>query len=507
MYSQKVMEHFKHPHNLREIKNADGIGKVGNPICLHPTTIIHANDSLISINEVKRGNYVLGHKGLYNRVLRTTKRRYNGKLIEIKDKLGSTYTTPEHMIYAVKLPKSHWFSLHQNKKKFPVGWYHANELEKNDLVVYPIIKETKNQEFLVFEQKRKKWDFRSIRIPDKIPLNGDFLRLVGYYLSEGSLREIVTKTYLTFTFNTDEEDLAEDVINIVKALFGIEAKKKVKSEKNTLIVEVNNVWVTRLFSQLFGKGASKKRIPHQLMLLDPEKQKSLIYGLWKGDGYFNKKKPRAGYSTISKELCQQIKLLLIRQKIVPSVYVEEEKVKENVRHRKAYRIHIGERKSLEYLAKILKIEFRHNKKTAIDSWFDENYLYVPITKINKKSYKGYVHNLEIENSKSYLTESLAVHNCGDLMWVYIKVKKNKQGKGYIEDIGVKTFGCVAAIATSSMITDLAKGKTLEEAKKISRDDIKDALDGLPPIKVHCSNLSADGLHKAIKDYEKKKKAT
>lgn len=94
--------------------------------------------------------------------------------------------------------------------------------------------------------------------------------------------------------------------------------------------------------------------------------------------------------------------------------------------------------------------------------------------------------------------------CGDLMWIYIKVGKNKQGKEYIKDIGVKTFGCVAAISTSSMITDLAKGKTLEEAKKITRDDIKDALDGLPPIKVHCSNLSADGLHKAIEDYEKKK---
>lgn len=94
--------------------------------------------------------------------------------------------------------------------------------------------------------------------------------------------------------------------------------------------------------------------------------------------------------------------------------------------------------------------------------------------------------------------------CGDLMWVYIKVKKNKQGKEYIEDIGVKTFGCVAAIATSSMITDLAKGKTIEEAKKLTRDNVKDALDGLPPEKIHCSNLSADALHKAIEDYEEKK---
>lgn len=96
--------------------------------------------------------------------------------------------------------------------------------------------------------------------------------------------------------------------------------------------------------------------------------------------------------------------------------------------------------------------------------------------------------------------------CGDVMWVYIKVGKNEKGEEILKDVKVKTFGCVAAISTSSMTTDLAIGKTLEEAKKITRDDIKDALDGLPPIKVHCSNLAADGLHKAIEDYEKKKLA-
>ena len=95
--------------------------------------------------------------------------------------------------------------------------------------------------------------------------------------------------------------------------------------------------------------------------------------------------------------------------------------------------------------------------------------------------------------------------CGDIMWCYIKVGKNKKGEEVLEDIKVKTFGCVAAIATSSMITDLAMGKTLEEAKKITRDNVKDALEGLPPIKVHCSNLAADALHKAIEDYEKKKR--
>lgn len=88
--------------------------------------------------------------------------------------------------------------------------------------------------------------------------------------------------------------------------------------------------------------------------------------------------------------------------------------------------------------------------------------------------------------------------CGDQMQIHIKVKHNK-----IEDIKFKTFGCVSAIATSSMITDLAKGKTLEEAEKISTNDVARELDGLPPLKMHCSNLAADALKVAIEDYKKK----
>ncbi|MEA2038137.1 MAG: iron-sulfur cluster assembly scaffold protein [Nanoarchaeota archaeon] len=95
--------------------------------------------------------------------------------------------------------------------------------------------------------------------------------------------------------------------------------------------------------------------------------------------------------------------------------------------------------------------------------------------------------------------------CGDVMWVFIKVGKNSEGKKIIEDIGVKTFGCVAAIASSSVTTDLVKGKTIEEAKNISKDDILKGLGDLPPVKVHCSVLAQDGLKKAIQDYEDKKK--
>lgn len=90
--------------------------------------------------------------------------------------------------------------------------------------------------------------------------------------------------------------------------------------------------------------------------------------------------------------------------------------------------------------------------------------------------------------------------CGDVMWLYLQVGRNKKGEEIIRDIKFETFGCVAALATSSVITDLAKGKTLKEAMKIDRNDVVKSLGGLPPIKLHCSVLAADALTEAIYDY-------
>ncbi len=88
--------------------------------------------------------------------------------------------------------------------------------------------------------------------------------------------------------------------------------------------------------------------------------------------------------------------------------------------------------------------------------------------------------------------------CGDLMEIQIRVKDDK-----LEEVKFRTFGCGAAVATSSMVTDMAIGKTLDEALKITRADVADELGGLPPVKMHCSNLAADALHAAIEDYRSK----
>jgi len=86
-------------------------------------------------------------------------------------------------------------------------------------------------------------------------------------------------------------------------------------------------------------------------------------------------------------------------------------------------------------------------------------------------------------------------SCGDIMKIFLKVKD-----GVIEDISFQTFGCGAAIATSSMVTEMVKGKTLAEAEAISNKAVAEALGGLPPVKMHCSNLAADAVHAAIKNY-------
>lgn len=130
--------------------------------------------------------------------------------------------------------------------------------------------------------------------------------------------------------------------------------------------------------------------------------------------------------------------------------------------------------------------------------------YGPYSKKVMKEFE-HPHNIgEIKNPDG--TGKVGNIVCGDVMLLTIKVGK-KASKEIIEDIKFKTFGCAAAIATSSMITEMAKGKTLDEAYKIERSDVSKELGGLPPIKEHCSNLAADALKKAIDDYRSKNNLT
>ncbi|MDF2800366.1 MAG: Iron-sulfur cluster assembly scaffold protein IscU/NifU-like [Anaerocolumna sp.] len=104
---------------------------------------------------------------------------------------------------------------------------------------------------------------------------------------------------------------------------------------------------------------------------------------------------------------------------------------------------------------------------------------------------------EIENASGVGTVGNA--KCGDIMRIYLDINKD----GIIEEVKFKTFGCGAAVATSSMATELVKGKNIQEALQVTNKAVMDALDGLPPVKVHCSLLAEEAIHAALWDYAEK----
>lgn len=491
-YSAKVMDHFMNPRNVGEMDNPDGVGQVGNPVCVLPETLIHGNSKIVRIKDINMGSNVLGHDGRYHEVSNIYENDYTGEVYSIlTHNLGKTTTTPDHHILALRT------SGFAHKKKAAMrlipDWMLAEELKKGDVVLYPIPLEEKDISSLKFNIDKPKWDFKSKKLPEKILVNDEFLRLAGYYLAEGYVRTDKCQGTLGFVFCDKEIGYLTDVIFIMKRLFGLEPSS-LRNKHNAATLEYYSARLARFFDRLFGKGAAAKSLPHWMVLLPPEKQRSIICGMWRGDGYVNNKGSK--YVTISRDLAYQLKLLLLRQKIVFSFLTTKEKGI-NKEH---YSLYVKEEESLRKLASIVGIEIDRplKKKNPKKSWFDEKYYYVPIREVNKEAYSGKIYNLKVENSHSYASASLALHNCGDIMKMYIKVKNN-----IITDVKFQTFGCGSAIATSSMATELIKGKSIEEALKLTNVAVAEALDGLPKIKMHCSVLAEEAVQAAIDDYLKK----
>jgi len=160
---------------------------------------------------------------------------------------------------------------------------------------------------------------------------------------------------------------------------------------------------------------------------------------------------------------------------------------------------LGRSNNMNQVPKIVKAVgetvYRLRKLSPLTKWGDK----IPVYSKKVMDHFTNPRNVGvIENPDGYGKVGNPV--CGDLMEMYIKVEND-----VIKDIKFKTFGCGSAIATSSMVTELAMGKTVDEALKITRNDVANELEGLPPQKMHCSNLAADALHEAIKDYKNKKK--
>jgi nitrogen fixation NifU-like protein len=494
-YSEKVMDHFMHPRNVGEIPDANGIGNVGNPVCVTPETLIFVNPDVKEIKDTSKGTYVLSHDGNYHKVTASHSRIYNGKLYSITvNNLGTTQATPEHHILALKAGRRDKFRLY---KKLMPDWYCAEELKKGDVVLYPIPKGMSDIDEINLDIEKSKWDFKSKELPQKIKVGDDFCRLIGYYLAEGYVRTDKCKGTVGFVFSAKEKNYINDALYLMQEYFHIKPAGLMHSQNGTAIdIPFYSARLSRFFEKHFGKGAKNKHLPLWMMQLSLEKQRALLCGLWRGDGYIDTKRQRAKYVTISPQLAYQLRILLLRQKIISNFSIG----KPYGIHKKSYLHYIQDDGSLKKLIKItgLNYEIKPRGKNIHKSWIDTDFYYTTIREIKPVNYKGLVYNLEVEGSHSYVSNAITLHNCGDIMRMYIKVQNN-----IITDAKFKTFGCGAAISTSSMVTEMVKGKTIEEALMISNKAVAEALGGLPPIKMHCSVLAEQALRSALKDYFEK----
>jgi len=497
-YSEKVMQHFTNPHNVGEIPNADGVGQVGNPVCLVSGTIVQLNNHYREIEVVQDNERVLTHEGTYSTIRQRSTREYSGPVIMLENDLGTVEMTPEHMVLAIKRSEQNEHDHDGNEAMSRPEWYHVNELEPGDISLYPILKETWDRDHFALCSENGVSDHRGVDHPENVPLDADMLLLSGHYLAGGNAITTATSPYLCFTFDADAVEQQNEVVRIIKDKFGLEASVRPGEDNQAALVIVNNANLSRAFVDVFGKGADK-HIPDIMMFLPPQKQAHLLRGLWRGGGQIENGRTGlwAGYPTASIQLAGQVKTLLLRQNIIPLMNGDAGPVMENARHQ-TYRIYVNDAASLRKLCEILGADRVVSDTEKECSWIKDSYLFMPIKSIRSRQFTGTVHNFEVADQHSYATDSFAVHNCGDMMYIYITVKDN-----ILTDVKFKTFGCGAAIATSSMVTDLAKGKTLEEGLKITRKDVAENLGGLPPQKMHCSNLAADALHEAIHDYLRK----
>ena len=477
-YNEIVKDHFFNPRNVGEIKDADGVGTVGNPSCGDIMTIyIKVKDEIIEDIKFKTFGCVPEHEEVVYKngewikvsdsppnlidnlgdcveIKERYERNYKGKLLYIipfVSPYNSFMLTPNHPVLSIKrewLEKSRitsskckWHRINKNELATTDPYYvEANKLSIGDYLVFsPLSIQEKNNTF-----------------------SDDFLKLLGFYLSEGyfSAKEAV----VAFAFNKNE---LKNITELKSIIFNVTGKKaKVRTRNNVAEVYICSRRLARSLKEHGGKLARYKKMSEEIMKLPSKKQWNIFLTYFKG--YGNKYKRRSTdtetyrIDTASKTLAIQMQQILARNGIFASIKklkkrknkIEDRIIKGGVHYYLSFKME----KNNHFVHKI------------------NNYFLVPIRKIEEIQYNGNVYNFEVNSiQQSYLVKGFAVHNCA------------------------------AAVASTSMATEMVKGKTIEEAERITRASVAEKLGGLPTVKMHCSNLAADAIKKAIEDYRKKNK--
>lgn len=406
----------------------EGRGVAYCSTCLPPTEAIVANSSLRSIAEIERGQPVLTHDGTFRGVAETMTRDYDGELVEIRTRMFSepVQLTPNHPVLATMITKGNGNAYWRDFSIAPPVWLRADQLTTQHSLLYPRILTHRDvdkisiSDFLAVPVKDGMATYNrrsptSVAVPNKIPVNGAFMRLAGYFIAEGS----ITSTGINFYFSKKEREFAQDVADMAMQLFQLKAHMKI--EGSVLRVHLYSEIIRDLFELLFGKYAHNRKLPHWMVLLPQKKLAELIKGIYRGDGC--KRKKDFCIVTNSRGLTYQLRDILLRLGIVPSIQRRsKEKLNKHpgkigdriirFNHDK-YHIIIGG-SSLKRMGEVVDIsheKVKNRNRICRHFWIDDRYLYLPVRIIKRRLYSGKVHNLVVENNGTYVAKNFIVHNC------------------------------------------------------------------------------------------------
>jgi len=484
LYSEKVLDHFQHPRNIGEMKDPDGVGTVGNPVCGDVMRLfikvgkkdgqeiikdakfqtlgclpdkeetVLANSQWLTIGSLIGGTKVLNGEGKETLSSNLFTRNYEGELLTIipfVSPFNSFSVTPNHPIFCLKRKslvktrrsssKCSWLRVdNEEVTSADPDYSRADKLEIGDYLVFPYSNET---------------------IDNKL-FSKRLMRLLGYYLSEGY---ITAGSVTNFSFNCNERNLIDEVRSLVLGI----TNKKTSERTRGNVTEIR--FCSKKWADFFilncSRLARKKCLSETLLRLPFSKQWEMVKAFMLDDGDVYKRRLRDTETyrmiTTSRSLAIQVQEILVRGGIFASIreifktncFIEGRKLKDSVQYLVSFKL----KKTKNKLVRKCK-----------------SYFLVPIREIKREKFQGLVYNFQVLGEpNSYLVKGFAVHNCG------------------------------AAIATSSIATEMIKGKPLSEAMELTNQAITEALGGLPPVKRHCSVLAADAVKKAIADYESKKK--
>lgn len=407
--------------------------------CILPDTLIHTEEGMKPIADIKIGDLVYTHENRKRKVLEIIKHNHTGRLFKIQPWYFAPglEATGEHPFLAFKtkrclstgdkcLPtKAHKkVCKHRLFEKYKPEWIKAEDLESGDILVYPRFTNTTPMPMFPMEQVLNRQAIEGLiytggtrgRIfESNLRIDENFCRLIGYYLAEGW---VTAKAEVGFCFNSKEIHFIEDVKILMEKVFGI-THSRIYKRPNSKGTEI--IFASKIISELFAKifytktplRAQNKTVPDWILHLPTNFQAQILLGWWRGD---------AGY-TSSRSLMNQIKVICLRLGLIPSIGLHTAKDHNLNYHANIQGRVIKATSDMFHFSYLAFFEDKFNllsdpifvsskrKLSRKHGWIDRDYIYIPIRKVTSKEFRGEVFNLEVEEDHSYITEFAAVHNC------------------------------------------------------------------------------------------------